>query len=364
MEYEVESFSEFVDVLNKVLKEEKKEEEKEKNVINPLENAVLCKKLNYAEKRLIEKSFAELGNKYKYFYRGQYQFDWELEPSAFREKYGQNENEFYKYALQKYHLQLDDLSYFNQLTQIAHFGGPTRLLDITENPLVALYMATRIEETQKKKSANKRDHAVYVFRIPNGMISTASSDKVMLLSALATRTSIEMEGLVEATKEFIKETNNSECMNSSNEYVKQLNEYAFPKLVHEVKKKCPAFENLIEPQDLIIPRVIIAPKIGQRIIAQSSAFFLPGIELYPDSRRDALVLQKKPIEFQEHLSFTCDILNCFVVGKIKIKDDGKTDFKEMLDLFQIKEEKMFPEMDMSFRAFKREIENMCHKKSK
>ncbi len=75
-------------------------------------------------------------------------------------------------------------------------------------------MATRIEETQKKKSANKRDHAVYVFRIPNGMISTASSDKVMLLSALATRTSIEMEGLVEATKEFIKETNNSECMNS------------------------------------------------------------------------------------------------------------------------------------------------------
>ena len=60
-----------------------------------------------------------------------------------------------------------------------HYGCPTRLLDITANPLVALYFACDGEQ------AAHQDGVVYIFGIDSEKIRYASSDRIQMLSKFA-----------------------------------------------------------------------------------------------------------------------------------------------------------------------------------
>lgn len=51
------------------------------------------------------------------------------------------EDQYYKLAKTSYPDELADLSYFDRIAKIQHYGWPSRLMDVTSNPLVALYMA-------------------------------------------------------------------------------------------------------------------------------------------------------------------------------------------------------------------------------
>ena len=65
----------------------------------------------------------------------------------------------------------------NKLTYMQHYGCPTRLTDITSNPLVALYFASL--------GNDDKDGIVYVFGVPEGDIHYEQSDRVQMLSKLA-----------------------------------------------------------------------------------------------------------------------------------------------------------------------------------
>lgn len=77
----------------------------------------------------------------RFFFRGQKNKSWEIRPSAFRNDLLSRESELIKDAYSRAPLEFSNLGPFEQLTKLQHYGLPTRLLDVTLNPLVALYFA-------------------------------------------------------------------------------------------------------------------------------------------------------------------------------------------------------------------------------
>lgn len=92
------------------------------------------------------------------YYRGQANKDWKIECSLFRQKLLNKEDQMLNDIINR---RPKDFFYCNnnleKLVLLQHYGIPTRLLDITLNPLVALYFAC------KNDREIQQDGAVYIF---------------------------------------------------------------------------------------------------------------------------------------------------------------------------------------------------------
>ena len=91
----------------------------------------------------------------KVFYRGMADSKWDIIPSLFRYQTEKTEKELLQSATNLIWNELKDTTtYLEKLIILQHYGFPTRLLDVTTNPLVALYFACWKEE--------QKDGSVYV----------------------------------------------------------------------------------------------------------------------------------------------------------------------------------------------------------
>lgn len=114
---------------------------------------------------------------YVRFYRGQ-PVDKPLIPNAFREQcFIDNESEMYNEIFNKKPEEFaNSKCTFDYLVKMQHYKIPTRLLDITSNPLIALFFAC---------SQNPVEPTVYCLDIPIGRVKNYSSDSVTILASLA-----------------------------------------------------------------------------------------------------------------------------------------------------------------------------------
>lgn len=89
------------------------------------------------------------------FYRGQADETWTLAPRLYREKLHLEEQNIISDALRLLPDEFSGNSKIRMLAKMQHYGLPTRLLDVTSNPLVALYFACLNHE--------EKDGTVYIF---------------------------------------------------------------------------------------------------------------------------------------------------------------------------------------------------------
>lgn len=94
-------------------------------------------------------------------YRGQGNKGWKCLPKLFRQKkWFENETKIINEVLRQSPEEFYNLSPFEKLVKMQHYGVPTRLLDFTGNPMIALYFAC------SDKSQENEDGVVLVSKFP------------------------------------------------------------------------------------------------------------------------------------------------------------------------------------------------------
>jgi FRG domain len=191
-------------------------------------------------------------------YRGHSDAEYDLEPCIYREKgWIQNEDILFKELIARCpsDFSLGD-STFQILVKMQHFALPTRLLDLTSNPLIALYFAT----AHTDKDQLKQDGEVIVFKIPKRDLKYYDSDTVSVISNLSR---LPAEFTLPIDKDLANDDFNSDNQVNS--------------LLHEIRREKPYFQPLIKREHLESV-VCVKPKLDNaRILKQDGAFFLFGV---------------------------------------------------------------------------------------
>lgn len=239
------------------------------------------------------------------FFRGHANPNYILLPSVMRSKsWETNEGIMYNEIIincpenfEKCHTHLE------KLVTMQHYGLPTRLLDITRNPLVALYFAC---EDQFDSYGE-----IVLISADTQSIKYPQSDTVSILASLPLFS-------IDKQKEFYNWANDS----SINDKV--FNERV-SRLLHEIRLEKPAFRPEINKRDLLNSYIVYALKNNNRIVKQDGAFILCG------------------------LLGQLDYLN-----KFRYREDGKTvillidkkkEILKQLDNFSINHATLFPEIE-------------------
>lgn len=193
-------------------------------------------------------------------FRGQSYWRWKTEPAIFRKSLSisQQEKDIVRELIsihpQEFH---HDPTMFDRLVRMQHFGLPTRLLDVTLNPLVALYFASDHHE----EDGRAQDGKVQAVFIPRDRQRYFDSDRVSSVANLANLTTSEKQDLSKALVLDRSEFNKSE---------------AVKRLLWFIRLEKSHFEPNLDPEDLKFP-VFVKPKMSnRRIIAQSGAFIIFG----------------------------------------------------------------------------------------
>ena len=147
------------------------------------------------------------GSKYLKCFRGQRDASWPIVAGIFRREFkGLLKNE--KWAVRdliSVHPSefATDETMFDKLVRMQHFGLSTRLLDVSRNALVALYVAT---DPGPKPSNGK----VIIFSIPRECEKYFDSDSVSCIANLANMTSEEKDEIYRL-KESLIEIGRASC---------------------------------------------------------------------------------------------------------------------------------------------------------
>lgn len=132
---------------------------------------------------------AQDGTSTELYFRGQETEFWDIEPSIFRDDMLSIEHKLMQIPLQKSPTEFRDLnSMFDIMTKYQHYGMCTRLLDLTTNPLVALYFACKkhgaVKYVTEDGEVEKEPYGVIYYT--DKYYSSQSTDiEIQIVSALA-----------------------------------------------------------------------------------------------------------------------------------------------------------------------------------
>lgn len=187
------------------------------------------------------------------FFRGHGSSEYKLIPSIYRNS-GWIRNEhtmFYELMLKCPGDFNMSGSTFNTLVKMQHYSLPTRLLDITANPLIALYFAC--------EDGEHNDAEVVALRISKEEIKYYDSDTVSVIANISRM----------PPNFSLKSGKNIPFSNANTEAVR---------LVREIQREKPYFENRVRLEDACSV-VCVKPMLDNpRIIKQDGAFLIFGMD--------------------------------------------------------------------------------------
>lgn len=128
------------------------------------------------------------------FFRGHADEQWKLRPSLLRDEgFIENEHLMYRTIIAKQTSEFTTCSSaLDHLVKMQHYGMPTRLLDLTTNPLVALFFACETHQATRSSVKGKTGEVI-VLKVPIHSIKHYDSDTVSVIANVAKCKENEME---------------------------------------------------------------------------------------------------------------------------------------------------------------------------
>ena len=251
---------------------------------------------------ILDKQDNDFEEKVSVFYRGHSNRSFKLEPSIYRNHdLIKNEDKLFKEMIARSPNDFKECNTtFEKLVKMQHYSLPTRLLDITSNPLVALFFACSDEKQQNE------DGRLFRFEIKDDDIKYYDGDTISVVANISRRphkfTIKEIKGLRNSTFN---------------------NKVEIQYLLHEIRSEKPHFSPVIDSKHLEMA-FCVRPKLDNpRIIRQEGAFFIFGID--DDKSKCA------KFEFQ---------YKSFIINKSE-----KAKILKQLDILGINESTLFPEIE-------------------
>ncbi|MGN0633744.1 MAG: FRG domain-containing protein [Oscillospiraceae bacterium] len=226
------------------------------------------------------------GTSTELYFRGQEAEFWDIEPSVFRNDMLSIEQKLMQIPLQKIPMEFKGLStMFDIMTKYQHYGMCTRLLDLTTNPLVALFFACQIhgnEEYESEEGNIKKEPYGVIYYTNNYYPSQSTDKEVKIVSALAS---------YDLSKE-----------NTVGEVLERLRENQI--IDKETKERWLQKEHLKEFINIIQNNYMVTPTYtNERLRKQSGVFLLASLfSIVPGSEIKNSIITKAKGNLREEFS--------------------------------------------------------------